>query len=290
MAARDHVRALLEGYSPHKRQRRWLLMMRAYVDDSGNGQAPVFLLAGFVAHGEQWEQFSAQWQDVLDGPPKLEYFKMHEAARLECQFKNWTESERDSRLWEFLTVIRRNVELCVKWIVPDDAYDSVIKDRVARGMDNPYFFSFFGIMMGLIQYQEEHGLDEPVDFVFDEQMEKSDLVQNGYADFVKFAPDRVKRLLGGRPIHRSDKQILPLQAADLVAWITRRYYDEKARGYDDDNWVRRSLSQIETVNYELTTEELKRLLGRMRQINQAEGKVFPYDLKPPRNPGRRGRR
>ena len=282
MAARDHIRALLEGYSPQKRQRRWLLMMRAYVDDSGNGQPPVFLLAGFVAHGEQWEQFSGQWQEVLDGPPKLEYFKMREAARLEGQFKNWTEGDRDSRLWEFLTVIRRNVKLCVKWIVPDDAYDSVIKGRVARGMDNPYFLSFYGIMIGLPQYQEQHSLDEPVDFIFDEQMEKSTLVQNGYDSFVKFAPDSVKRLLGGRPIHRDDKQLLPLQAADLVAWITRRYYDEKARGHSDDNWVWRSLSQIETVNYELTTEELKLFLERMRQINQAEGKVFSYDLKPPR--------
>jgi hypothetical protein len=257
-------------------------MMRAYVDDSGNGQPPVFLLAGFVARDEQWEKFSAQWQEVLDGPPILEYFKMREAARLEGQFKNWTERDRDSRLWEFLSVIKRNVILCVKLVVADDAYDSVIKGRVAPGMENPYFLSFFGIMIGLIQYQEQAGLSEPVDFIFDEQMGKSDLVQKGYQGFVKFAPDSVKQLLGTRPIYGDDKQVLPLQAADLVAWITRRYYDEKARGYTDDNWVLRSLNEIETANYELTSERLKGLLERTRQINLAEGKVFPFDLKPPR--------
>ena len=80
IARRNHIRALLAGMSARARQQRVLVMLQAYIDDSGNGDPPVYVLAGFVASSDEWEIFTDEWQALLDAPPRLEYFKMKEAS------------------------------------------------------------------------------------------------------------------------------------------------------------------------------------------------------------------
>ncbi len=58
-----------------------------------------------------------------------------------------------------------------------------------------------------------------------------------YDVFLKFAPDELRPLIGSRPIHRCDSDVLPLQAADLIAWQTRRYYAEREKDKPYNNWV-----------------------------------------------------
>jgi len=61
------------------------VVLQAVVDDSGKSEKPVFLLAGFVLNVDEWTAFADQWQNILDGPPKLEYFKMSEATICQIQ-------------------------------------------------------------------------------------------------------------------------------------------------------------------------------------------------------------
>jgi hypothetical protein len=44
---------------------------------------PVMVLGGFIATAPQWEAFVPEWQAMLDAPPRISYFKMSEAGRLE---------------------------------------------------------------------------------------------------------------------------------------------------------------------------------------------------------------
>src|SRR6266851_757494 len=83
----DHIRALVSGLPSDKCKRRLLMPFQAYIDDSGSEpQSPVFVLGGFIAPHEKWASFSEEWQAALDQDPKLEYFKMTEAAHLGGQF------------------------------------------------------------------------------------------------------------------------------------------------------------------------------------------------------------
>ena len=58
--------------------------LRAFIDDSGSwGDFPWFVLAGYVGTVEAWDAFDESWRkSLLDGPPKLEYFKSSEAESL----------------------------------------------------------------------------------------------------------------------------------------------------------------------------------------------------------------
>src|SRR4051812_11420683 len=79
---------------------RWPLKCRnqvpiVFIDDSGSGgSSPYFVLSGYGASLDVWHAFAADWQGVLDLPPKVEYFKMNEAHMCEGQFAGFTPAER----------------------------------------------------------------------------------------------------------------------------------------------------------------------------------------------------
>ncbi len=122
-------------------------MLQAYIDDSGSGgPPPVFVLAGYVSTAEKWEVFSAEWVAVLHSTPTIDYFKMHEAKWLEGQFYRWTVKDRDTKVWELLTVLRRHAEVGLRCVIPHEIYKRVISGKLARQVDNPYVLAFLGIM------------------------------------------------------------------------------------------------------------------------------------------------
>jgi hypothetical protein len=83
----------------------------------------------------------------------------------------------------------------------------------------------------VIRYlKDEEIINEPVDFIFDEQLYKSDVVQSAYSIFLRDAPDQYRALIGARPRHKNDKRCLPLQAADMLAWHIRREQADQETG------------------------------------------------------------
>ena len=166
-----HIWGLVSGFPGVKRRRRQLLMLQAYIDDSGTGASDIFVLAGYIAPAESWAAFSDEWVELLNAPSlPLEYFKMSEMTDTE---------DRRERCAAFYRVIERHVTAAVSCVV--DVSDLV---RAVRGfewpqnivnlgqLENPYYFSFKAITNVFAQHQERLRIDQPVDFIFDEQSEK----------------------------------------------------------------------------------------------------------------------
>jgi hypothetical protein len=129
------------------------MMLQAVVDDSGKGQKPVFVLAGLVLRQDQWVAFTNSWKAILDTSPKLEYFKMKEAAHCVGQFKRFSTADRDKRLQELVSLILAYQPLAIRNVIPHQAYEEVFKGKIAKGLDYPYFLSFYGIIGALLKYQ-----------------------------------------------------------------------------------------------------------------------------------------
>src|SRR5215208_2476822 len=100
--AAERVWAMVSGLPSGKRERRKLMVLQAYIDDSGSEPTdPLFVLGGFVSQAADWAVFSDEWKAVLDIPPTLEYFKMSEANSLREQFdpsRGWNEKLADIRV------------------------------------------------------------------------------------------------------------------------------------------------------------------------------------------------
>ena len=96
--AGEPVVALVSGLAPVRRETRPLLMLQAYIDDSGVG-GPLLVLAGYIATAPAWAEFSRDWQELLDMRPRWPYAKMSEIAQ-----------SQDAARWERAQALYRVIE------------------------------------------------------------------------------------------------------------------------------------------------------------------------------------
>jgi hypothetical protein len=198
------------------------MVLQVYVDDSGRGNQPVYVLGGWLADSTTWANFSDDWALALSQSPAMTYFKMKKATR-------WSES-RKRKISLLATIIKKHVTLGISLLVRYEYYDRAIKGKIAKQFDDPYCIAFYLALIGMTRVLAETGIAEPIDFIFDEQPRQSDYVMLAYHMFLENAPDKYKPLIGSPPRHKDDKQCPPLQAADMYAWHIRRKQEEFETG------------------------------------------------------------
>jgi Protein of unknown function (DUF3800) len=259
--ASSYIWALVSGFPEPMRSARPLLMLQAYIDDSRSDDPPAFALGGFFATAEKWARFSDEWQQFLDMPPAIKYFKMSEAMSFGGEFLDWSEERRNERLRLMHRLIENHVAGGINCIIRPNEYANVFKNSVVhRKLNNPYYFLFFGLITALAANQHQLGLNERIDFIFDEQvMEKSTIVDL-WEEF-KHIAEVPKELLGDTPSFRNDRTTLPLQAADMCVWIARRRF---LKNIPPLPWIRKK--EVPGLEFVWTEQELRDRLRRYFRV------------------------
>lgn len=203
-------------------------MLQAYVDDSVSEVGDRhFILAGYFGKAETWIKFSREWQRALRKAPKIDYLHTVEARGLRGQFGGWDPLERDKKLLKMAKVVRKFQFRSIYVSVSRLDYENIILPLAPYNLQSPYYICFYTLIIKLAEYLNETHAHVPVDFVFDEHGQIGrDAVAWYYA--VKEDNPRLKHLLGGTPIFEDDKHVLPLQAADMLAWHIRRIKESRA--------------------------------------------------------------
>ncbi len=271
----QRVLSLVSGFPAAHWAERTLVILQACVDDSSGAEPPVFVLAGFVSSYPRWVEFTEEWKTELEKSPSLEYFKMKEAAACRGQFEGWTFSQRDDRVANFASIIKKNVIGGFACVVPIKDYKQVFEGKISKVMDNPYFLTFYGVMQTLMRMQHFVGDDRPVDFVFDEQGKQVGQALSAWKYWMEFSTPEAGLFIGSPPISRDDKYFLPLQAADILAWRTRRNIVDNASGKIHP--VVESLSVLNCVVDTWTKERLQNMADRVDAMKRSLGHSFPYD-------------
>lgn len=222
--ATEPIWGLVCGFAGRQRDKRWLLMPKAYIDDSGRrDHSPVMVLAGFAAPVDKWLPFADDWQAVLDLNPPIQYFRAYEAVHCVGEFNFFSKERRDQRVKMLCDVLDKHLPTQVYCIVVLDDFRKVIEATSApEWMHNPYYVAFWTLISVFAQNQQRVGFTEPMDFVFDDQAEKK-RIRNAWDSFVELAPDHVRPFIGIEPAFLDDRKIKQLQAADLMAWHTREW-------------------------------------------------------------------
>jgi hypothetical protein len=201
-------------------------LYRAFIDDSGRGQEPAFVLAGYLATPEQWEKFSDDWANALQSVRPLEYFKMREAIALEEQFYNWSAPERDKLLSTLVNIIDNNVVTGVCNVVPNIYWRALFKNRFSTKMNNPYGMSYHGIISAAYSFQWHAGTSYKIEFIFDEHRNDIRNIHAVWEQHRLNSHPKVKPMIGNKPQSGDDKKLLQLQAADMLAWRMRKYVED----------------------------------------------------------------
>jgi hypothetical protein len=206
------------------------MVWQAFFDESGERKhSPVLVLGGFLAPYVRWQDFTEQWKLMLGKKPDIEYFKMNDAQKLRGQFRGWSEKDRDERVRAAYRTIEDHVSFQVSCIVDIEALHKIVpKEELGRRKQpNPYYVAFSGIITKITQYQRTIGVSEKIDFIFDERVMEQSKIVDGWDAFKENAPMDTRDLLGSVPVFGDDKQLLPLQAADLLAWWVRKMATEE---------------------------------------------------------------
>ncbi len=268
------------GFPADVARRRLLLPLKAFIDDSGKNDPPVYILAGFIARAEQWGDFNDAWRAALDEPPGLEYFKIKDAFSGEGAFAHWPRDRglRIARVKSLASIIESHVLTAISASVRHDDYNEVYKGSVSKVLDSPYYMMFYSILIQAFDWMRANNIDDTIDFIFDEQMHDSDNVMAVWTRFFDSLPPELQKLVGSRPSHESDLKMLPLQAADLLAGSLRRIGWYAHEGKPVDDFVTRSFRAVPMSHFIWTKDQLSKIYEKARNAAQEEGAVFHYQF------------
>ena len=265
----------LSGLPIDKRKGRYLAIIQAWIDDSGvKGTDPVFVLAGFIARADLWAKFSDEWSKTLNEWPTIEYLKMNEAAKLDGQFRGWSVAARDEKLRKLVAVLVRNAPRRAIHFTYDTAdFQKYRVPRILPPIADPYFEGACGIMAGVCYDEIDLGVPEEVEIIFDEHSIFRPRLHLWYpllkARYELYDP-ALKGVLPMQPLFKDDKKFVPLQAADVVAWLFRTAFSGQRTEFE---WIASALTPLVPMsNYRsIFTAE------RMNRIN-AMNLDFPIEL------------
>lgn len=227
---------------------------RLYIDDSGKpDQSPVLVLAGYLSTNEKWARFADEWNALL-----LRYdidaFHMAEAWRLARPYKQIGALRRNNLIIEAIECIKRHVlHAFVVSIKNKDFHDFLdLKGDPRHFLGRPYNCLFWTIMTLSYQRNYRFFYDRRLQVVFDEQSEPVHKITSVHDEFVRLASQDFPGLEIPRAIFASDKDEVPIQASDLLAWLVNRQAANMARGTHDDSsleslFLAQALSMDKTI-------------------------------------------
>ena len=207
--------------------RRLMLLLQAYVDESGHSDDPrakIVTVAGPVTPEAKWRLAESEWRDVL-AEFKVSALHMKEFAHSQGEFRDWRykEHKRRALLSCLVEVIERHVEAFTGGSVQLDAYRALTPEQQAL-MRDPYFPALQGAIMGaaLEGWWRQLPSSDPVQIVIANHPEFGAKAKELYEACAATLPDDLRRHLAPIVGFGSPSSVVGLQIADFLAYELNR--------------------------------------------------------------------
>jgi len=245
-------------------ERRPLLMLRAYIDESEDGD--VLVMSGGIAAPGTWAASSNDWDAALKLGVKLRWFKFVEATGLTGEFWGVSESSRNEKVGHLRAVIYDHKIPQISTFLPLAAFDRVFRQPyIPAEFRNPYVWLLYALISHLAQAQERGLLPlprEPIDFFFDQRDIEREKIWKAWETFTNatWAP---KHLVGQEPQFLDDKRTPPLQMADLAAGLARLHWRDAFLGEKLDRFPEYRFADVPYLTFTWTEELLRIRLNEL---------------------------
>lgn len=206
-----------------------LTEVTAYVDESGTDKGnPHIVVAGLLSDAARWVQFSVRWAEILrqSGVP---YSHMKEFAHNCGPFAKWKsdtkefESHRQKFLGSLCAAAKEFSVYSFGFVMKKADYEAYVPIELSDDMGGPYALlgRYCIVRIGVWADNQQH--NEPVNLIFERgQPEHTIRVQHGIVQHHEEARKayRLGVLAFGDKYNKEhpEESILPLQAADLIAY------------------------------------------------------------------------
>ncbi len=171
--------------------------------------------------------------------PVLDYLKGKEAASLSGNFKRWTPEQRDAKLKAMIAVLRKYRMLALSFAVTYSDFNRIL--ATPKGlMKTPYALAFCNVVVWMLDSAMKKPSRERIELIFDGGIiGRERNIAEAYRGMIEKLPKSAMDLLVGKPRYEDDREFLPLQMADLLAWHSRRDYAEQlavGKQYESPVW------------------------------------------------------
>lgn len=207
-------------------------VLAAYFDDSPNG--PICAIAGYVGVVDQLDRgFAPAWASrVLDASPRpISEFKACDCRHRQGEFSGWTRDECDD-------LTKRAVDVITDHSVAGSLFGVGAAFLINGQFSDPNHPQLTREQIGLVwavahainhafALFEDRSLEaDRIELIFDNQEGLKRTIRIVHQILLMdFPPERAAKI--SEPIFRDSRQIIPLQAADLLAYET--YKELKSR-------------------------------------------------------------
>jgi hypothetical protein len=214
-------------------------MLKAYLDASGTDPTqPIIVVGGWVAREDRWAEFKPQWDAFLVdcfGPNggrwhHTDFYPRHGL------YKGWDDPKWDHARTQFCRIIGAFNPIGIGAALCKSDYNELWQtgrwqssDRWSTGGGDPYAFCLDECLEVLIHRIEQRPRDEGVQIIADSDQKKglSRRISDWHKEYLR---NNEHARYPGRTIdfdHGSDRDHLPLQAADVLVNETYRYMRAK---------------------------------------------------------------
>lgn len=255
-------------------------MLTAYFDDSGtHPRSEVVLVGGIFGYPNQLEFLSDLWSkklaDPSPGKPALKQFHMADCQASTGEFTGWGRTATDFLVHELGDIILKTGVWGFAAAVERKPYEELITGNMRRVCGDPETFCFIDCFKRVRQWAREFTADHTIALVFDDRPHKRPDIQKIYETYKCEAlgqpgwPDIVSVSFG------SSSKLIPLQAADLIAWEFYQDALDTSKGIKIEDGYRRKQLRRLVKGGRLKSEMLQRQgVIEMIQIQQTNGTLI----------------
>jgi hypothetical protein len=202
------------------------MSLAAYFDDSmANSGDERLIVAGYLNLGEKWDLFGKAWNECLNEPPSISYFRAVEANSRRGEFAEFTYNQRDAKVRRLSFIIRHFDPISFEFSMSTAENRKQLKDVAPHGLKNPHFICTFGAISMVARAISKTNTSGKIQFMFDEQQGVDKDMDLFFDHMIKNLPRGAQKLIQSPVHYGSDRDHPALQAADMLAWHLRRQYE-----------------------------------------------------------------
>lgn len=256
-------------------------------ENAGKTHRDTFFLGGFVGPEEDWSRFfEPAWQErVLDGPPKIPYLHMTESRSEQWRSQHGlTRTAAEKRVDEAFAVIESMGSLHPVGIYVDggnvlDKFSTlkVVTSTGGAKTFEPDYICFLAYAFSVLLHVDDiHPEAERVDFIVETKGQVTKYIREFHSSLAQALASIGKASLGrlvGQLIPGS-KEMIPLQAADVLCWHTARYRAKTMDANDERRYA--TIAHRRGFQHHLTNEEISQIANAL--LASSPGKQMPMNL------------
>lgn len=171
---------------------------------------------------------------------------MSNAAHFEGAFKGWSFPDRDERVRRLAEIVNDYKLTAIHCSADVAAYAEIIapmhtggrstyrRTTASKALRDPYFICFQSMIMAVCYELLEQDVSGRFEIIFDENVVIGPRVRAWYPVIRSFMEAQEQKVMPIDPIFRDDDEFVPLQCADLLAWLVRRELSGQVHSFD---WI-----------------------------------------------------